>query len=144
MKYNDSYNNIKPDTIINPGDLLRTFPELINKAELLEQAEAPKMLTRLMFSLALEIEINRRNALVVINPENPEPMTLAVLAISPKQRDERTKVIRVLKQAGWAIKPASEDNFIQLSVAKFETADPKNDAGPKKRRARKGPETEKE
>lgn len=120
MKYKDYYDTVKPDEIIGPDDLLKPFTELVAKAESLDQAEAPRMLTYLMFSLALEIEINKRNALVVINPENPEPMTIALLALDDSQRKERTKIIKVLKKTGWAIKPTAKESFIELSVAKFE------------------------
>ncbi|MEK7072131.1 MAG: hypothetical protein AAB969_01020 [Patescibacteria group bacterium] len=120
MKYRDYYDTVKPDEIIGPNDLLKAFPELVAKAESLEQAEAPRMLTYLMFSLALEIEINRQNALVVINPENPEPMTISLLALDDNQKKERAKIIQTLKKAGWAIKPTDQESFIKLSVAKFE------------------------
>ena len=120
MKYRDYYDTVKPDEIIGPSDLLKAFPELVAKAESLEQAEAPRMLTYLMFSLALEIEINRQNALVVINPENPEPMTISLLALDDNQKKERAKIIQTLKKAGWAIKPTDQESFIKLSVAKFE------------------------
>lgn len=118
----DYYNEVKPGEIINPKDLLKTFPELVAKAEKLKIAEAPAMLTHAMFSLALEIEINRQNALVVINPENPEPMILPIMAREPRQIEERKKIIKILRKAGWAVRPTELNNFVEISVAKYELA----------------------
>lgn len=118
----DYYKKVKPEELINPSDLTKPFKALAIKAELLRKLGAPKMLVSAMFSLALEIEIGRRDALVIINPENPEPMALTILALNPGQQNERTEIIKVLKKAGWLIKATEKDNFIEISVAEFEPA----------------------
>lgn len=115
------YKQVKIEDIITPDDLLESFETLAIKAELLEITNTPKMLVRAMFSLALEIETNRRHALVIINPRNPEPMTITILATKPDELKERNQIIKLLKLAGWAIKRTQKDSFIELSVAKYET-----------------------
>lgn len=116
------YKQVKIDDVITPDDLIQSFETLALKAELLEITNTPKMLVRTMFSLALEIETNRRNALVIINPRNPEPMTITILAIKPDDITERNEIIKLLRRAGWAVKRSKHDSFVEISVANYEPA----------------------
>ncbi len=123
----DYYDNLESSKILNPSDLNKTFQLLVAKIEILEKTEAPKMLISFMLDLALEIERNRQEALVVMNPMNPEPLSIPIFIscnhiLSEKQRVERAKILRVLKKSGWFIKPGQSNNFIELSVANYEYA----------------------
>lgn len=123
----DYYDNLESNQILNPSDLNKTFQLLVAKIEILEKTEAPKMLISFMLDLALEIERNRQEALVVMNPMNPEPLSIPIFIscnhiLSEKQRVERAKILRVFKKCGWYIKPGQSYNFIELSVANYEYA----------------------
>ncbi|NCN07315.1 hypothetical protein GW933_01335 [Candidatus Falkowbacteria bacterium] len=118
----DYYKTIDPNNIINPADLTCAFDILVTKIELLELDRAPKMFINLMFDLALAIETSKRTSLAIINPENPEPLTLAIVAIKPDQIIERKKIIKLLRRGGWFIRRTDKDSFIELTVARYEPA----------------------
>lgn len=128
MNVPDYYELIDISTILNPADLKMSFKELVCKVFLLKTKQAPKMLVSVMLDLALMIEDNRRKALVVMNPLNPEPMAISLFmstnrTLNETQRSERLKIIHTLKKAGWAIAPGQTDNYIELSVAKYSYAE---------------------
>jgi len=115
--------DLDPKLLITPDDLLLSFEDLVEKTNVLERAEAPKMLVTAMRSLALEIEISRRHALAVINPKNPEPLIVGILAYNNEMGIERVQIIRALKKAGWTIKSVENlNNVIKLTVTEFEPA----------------------
>ena len=118
----DYYKTIDPNNIINPADLTCAFDILVTTIELLELDRAPKMFINLMFDLALAIETSKRTSLAIINPENPEPLTLAIVAIKPDQIIERKKIIKLLRRGGWFIRRTDKDSFIELTVARYEPA----------------------
>ena len=117
------YQNLDPKLLITPDDLLLTFEDLVEKTNILEQAEAPKMLVTTMRSLALEIEIGRHHALAVMNPKNPEPLIVGILAYNDEMGIERVQIIRALKNVGWTVKSVENlSNVVQLTVTAFEPA----------------------
>lgn len=125
------YDDLDPQNLINPEDILKPFPELVEKAEILQKKGAPKMLVGAMLSLALEIEINRRRALAVMNPLNPESLELVIPAFSPYQFNQRSKIIKALKKAGWTVKSGELPASALLTAKKLEKL---SDGGHNKRR----------
>lgn len=121
-KPKDYYQDLDFRLLITPDDLLKPFEQLVEKTNDLERIEAPKMLVTVMRSLALEIEISHRQALAIINPENPEPIRITIFAVNSEAGIERVKIIRILKRAGWAVKHLEGlTNCVELTVQKFES-----------------------
>ena len=119
------YEDINPDDLINPEDLLKPFSELVEKAKALEATKAPKMLKSAMLSLALEIETNRRQALAVMNPLNPEPIELMIPDFDRKQLRHKNSIIKILARAGWMIHRSNSGSIIKLTAKQFDRSDVK-------------------
>lgn len=105
--------------LIKPEDLLLNFDELSEMAVAASEAGLPEMLVSVMFTLALEIEIIRKNALAIMNPDNPEPMTITIPAINRRKEWERDDLIGALRKAGWLILPTDSESTFEFSVKKF-------------------------
>jgi len=121
----DFYDVLKLDDLINPGDLVFPMSDLVDKVIALETFGAPPMLISVMYSLVQEIHINRKEALAIINIENPDPLMIPMVVFSTNSKlqkeklAERIKILKVLKKAGWRVRLTASDNFIKLSVAKY-------------------------
>jgi hypothetical protein len=123
-----AYENIDPVTLITPNDLSKPFSELVKKAKALEMDLAPKMLVGAMLSLALEIEINRRNAPVISNPEKPDPIILYIPAIDANghkrelKKSEQVSLLVCLNEAGWDVVQMELTDCFEITVSSLELA----------------------
>ena len=102
-----AYENIDPVTLITPNDLSKPFSELVKKAKALEMDLAPKMLVGAMLSLALEIEINRRNA-------NGHKREL--------KKSEQVSLLVCLNEAGWDVVQMELTDCFEITVSSLELA----------------------